>query len=73
MTEILDVTFTLTDAELDAVSGGQASVSVTLSGSASGPTSADVTASATGTTATVGGLAPSQSASLAASFTVSSS
>ena len=73
MSEMIDVTFTLTDAELDAVSGGQASVSVTLFGSASGPTSADVTGSAEGTTAVVGGLSPSTSASLFSSLTVSSS
>ena len=73
MSEMIDVTFTLTDAELDAVAGGQASVSVVFFGSASGPNTADVTGSAEGTTAVVGGLSPSTSASLSASLTVSSS
>ncbi len=66
MSEI-NVTFTLTDAELDAVAGGQASATLDLSGgvSAAGPTSAMVSATGLGATAlTVGGLSPSNSASV---------
>ncbi|MFL5251429.1 MAG: hypothetical protein ACJ8AI_00775 [Rhodopila sp.] len=70
-----DVMFTLTDDELDAVAGGTATATLTITGfTASGPTSA--TTSATGvslTASTIGGLAPSNSASVAGTFTASSS
>jgi hypothetical protein len=69
-----EVMFTLTDDELDAVAGGQtASVSWSVSGSAVGPTSATLTSDATGTTLVTSGLAPSASASLSGTFTVSAS
>ena len=63
----------LTDAELEVVAGGQSSkVSFTVSGSASGPSTASVVATATGTSASVGGKTPSQSATLKVSLTVTS-
>jgi hypothetical protein len=63
----------LTDAELDVVAGGQSSVSFQVSGSASGPTTATVVATGTGTAASVGGKTPSQTATLKGSLTVMSS
>ena len=67
MTEI-DIMFTLTDAELDAVAGAQATASWTVSGTAAGPTSATLTGTATGDTSVVGGLAPEERASGSLSF-----
>jgi hypothetical protein len=64
----------LTDSELDAMAGGKASAILTITNlSASGPTTA--TASAAGVTvtaATVGGLAPANTATVAGTFTATS-
>ena len=67
--------FTLTDAELDAVSAGQASANLSVTNvSASGPTSATASATCvTLTAATVGGLSPSNTATVSGTFTASSS
>jgi len=67
-----DMFIPLTDAELEVVAGGQSKVSITLNGSASGPMTASVVATATGTSASVGGKTPSQSATLKGSLTVTS-
>ena len=70
----IDVMFTLTDEELDAVAGGQtAFVGWRASGSAYGPTSSELTSEATGDTSVTGGAAPSAWASLSGTFTSSSS
>ena len=71
----INVTFTLTDADLDAVSGGQSSATLTISNlRASGPTSATVSATGVSISASsVGGLEPSQSASLSGTFSSASS
>jgi hypothetical protein len=70
----IDMMFTLTDAELDAVAGGQGSATLNITSLfASGPASA--TATATGVTvnaATVGGLAPSNTAFVSGTFTATS-
>ena len=66
--------FTLTDAELDAVSGGQASASLDFGGGffASGPTTATTTATGVGVQAqSVGGLSPANSALITGTFTAS--
>ena len=70
-----DVMITLTDDELDAVAGGQPTVSLswTASGTGSGPTSVTITNGATGSASVVGGLAPSASGSLSGTFTVEAS
>ena len=71
----IDMMFTLTDDELDAVAGGQtASASIILGTiTASGPTSATVSATGlSATTAVVGGLAPSATASVAGTITSAS-
>ncbi len=70
----IDVTFPLIDTELDAVAGGQASATLNIASLlAAGPTSATVTASGvTVTTLSVGGLAPSQSATVSGTFTAAS-
>jgi hypothetical protein len=64
----------LTDSELDLVAGGKATATLAVTTlTASGP--ADATATATGVTvtaATVGGLAPSNTASVAGTFTATS-
>ena len=71
----MDVTFTLTDDELDAVSGGQPTVSLswTAGATGTGPTSVTITNTATGSASVVGGLAPSASGSLSGTFTVDAS
>jgi hypothetical protein len=70
----MDMLIELTDSELDAVAGGKASASITLTKlTASGPTTA--TASATGVTvtaSTVGGLAPSNTATVSGTLTATS-
>jgi bacteriocin-like protein len=66
-----DVMITLTDDELDAVTGGQTvSLSWSASGTGSGPTNVTITSEATGSASVVGGLAPSASGSLSGTFTV---
>jgi hypothetical protein len=70
----IDVTFTLTEAELDAVSGGQASASLDFGGGffALGPNTATVAATGVGVQAlSQGGLAPIQSALITGTFTAS--
>jgi len=65
-----DVMITLTDDELDAVAGGQVSLSWSANGTGSGPVSVTITNSVTGAASVVGGLAPSLSGSLSGTFTV---
>jgi hypothetical protein len=71
----VDFMIELTDDELRAVAGGAASATLNVTGlTALGPTSA--TASATGVTvtaSTVGGLAPSNTATVSGTFEASSS
>ena len=64
----------LTDSELDAVAGGKASASLTVTKlTASGPTSATASATdVTVTAATVGGLTPSNTATVSGTFTATS-
>ena len=65
----------LTESELNEVSGGSAFASLSITNlSASGPNNATVTADKISITAsTVGGLAPSNSASISGTLTASSS
>ena len=63
----------LTEEETKRVAGGQASASLQLSGSAAGPSSAIVSGSGTTTTLTIGGLSPSNSATVSATLSSSSS
>lgn len=65
------LTFTLTDAELDAVSGGWAFASLNIASlTAAGPGEATVEAQdVTVETTTVGGLSPSNTARVSARFT----
>ena len=62
----------LTESQMDTVYAGAASVSWSVSGTASGPNDATITSEATGETATVGGLSPSNTANLTGTFTVTS-
>jgi len=70
----MDMLIELTDSELDAVAGGKGTARITLTKlTASGPTTA--TASATGVTvtaSTVGGLAPSNTATVSGTLTATS-
>ena len=70
----MELLIEITESELDAIAGGKATVTLAITKlTASGPTSA--TASATGVTvdaATVGGLAPSNTATVAGTFTATS-
>lgn len=65
---------TLTDAELDAVSAGQANAALNLAAIfAAGPATATVTADGvTVSTTTVGGLAPANFATVSGAFTTTS-
>ena len=71
----MEVMIELTESELNEVSGGSASASLTITSlTASGPTSATVSADKLSITAsTVGGLSPSNSANVSGTFTASSS
>jgi len=71
----VEVMIELTESELNQVSGGSASASLTITSlTASGPTSATVSADKLSISAsTVGGLAPSNSASISGTLTASSS
>ena len=64
----------LTDDELKAVAGGQANATLAITNiSASGPTSATASATdVTVTASTVGGLAPSNTATVSGTFTAAS-
>ncbi len=66
---------TLTDAELDAVSAGQANAALNIAALfAAGPVTATATADGVSVTAvTVGGLAPSNAATVSGTFTATSS
>ena len=70
----MEVLIELTESELDAIAGGQATATLAVTKlTASGPTSAS--ASATGVTvtaSTVGGLAPSNTATVAGTFKATS-
>ena len=70
----MELMIELSESELDAVAGGAATATVAITKlTASGPTTA--TASATGVTATaatVGGLAPSNTATVSGTFTATS-
>jgi hypothetical protein len=62
----------LSPAQMDQVTAGQATASLSLAASAIGPTRADVTGSGAVSTAVVGGSAPSNTSSLTASLSSSS-
>jgi hypothetical protein len=63
----------LTESQMHEIAGGQSSATFSFTNSASGPTSATVSGSLTQSTASVGGLAPSETAFQSGTFTASSS
>jgi hypothetical protein len=65
--------FVLTNTQLDSVTAGEATASLSLTGTASGPAKASVTGTGEATVNTVGGLSPSNTATLKGTLSVSSS